>query len=173
RPAGVVGERGAVAVGVVGAAALEPFGVLLVRDERDRVVVRAERGAGELEPPGGGLERLADAVAPGPGVARVVDLVEDDQRLAGLGAGAVEGGVHGDRGVGHGDAGVIAAGGALAVLELGVDADADAAGGVGPLALEVLGGRDDRDRADDPAGEQLAGDAQGVGGLARAGRRHG
>ncbi len=166
-------EGGAVAVGVVGDAALEALRVLLVGDERDRVVVGPERRAGQLQPARGGLERLAHAVAPRLGVARVVDLVEDDQGLAVFCARPVQGRVHGDLRVGDRHPDVVARGRALAVLELGVDADAHLPGGVGPLALEVLGGGHDRDRLDHPVGEQLAGDAQGVGRLARARRRHG
>ena len=55
----------------------------LVGDERDRVLVGAERRAGEHQAAHGRLERGLDPVAPGAGVAGVVDLVEDDQRAPG------------------------------------------------------------------------------------------
>ena len=56
----------------------------LVADERDGPGVAAERRARERQAEGGGLESGADAVAPRPVVAGVVDLVEHDERVAGL-----------------------------------------------------------------------------------------
>ena len=53
------------------------------------------------------------------------------------------------------------------VAELRVEADADPGRRIGPLGLEVLGRRDHGDALHDLGGEQLGGDAKGVGGLAR------
>ena len=135
--------------------------------------VGAERRAGQGQPAGGGLERLADRVAPGQGVAAVVDLVEDDQGGRGLGAGPVQQRLAGDLGVGEGDAVELGGVPALGVGEVRVDADADPGGGVGPLGLEVLGGGDDGDPLDDAPGQQLGGEAQREGRLAGAGRGDG
>ena len=117
-----------------------------------------------------GLERLADAVAPRQRVAGVVDLVEDHQGRRAPRCGArCSSGLRGDRGVGDRDAVVVVRRAAPLELEnAGSMLDADPAGGVGPLRLEVLGGGDHGDRADDAAVEQLGGDPQGEGRLAGA-----
>ena len=80
RPDDAVGERLGVPVRVVGAAAQRAVAVGQVVDERDRVVVRAERGAGERQAARGGLERLPHRLAPRPRVAGVVHLVQHDER---------------------------------------------------------------------------------------------
>ena len=72
-----VGERVGVAVLVVG------YGlVAAVGDERDRAGVGAKRRAGEREAASRADERLADRGAPGPVLGGVVQLVEDDERVA-------------------------------------------------------------------------------------------
>ena len=78
-----------------------------------------------------------------------------------------------DAGVGHRDAEEVAGDLALARGVRRVDRDAGPGGGLGPLALEVLGRRDDGDPVDDPAAEQLGGDRQRERRLAGAGRRDG
>ena len=173
RPHDAVAQRLGVAVGVVGGGPADAVAALGVGDERDGAGVRPERRAGEADPAGGGLERLADRVAPGQVVAAVVDLVEDDQRGRGLGAGPVQQRLAGHLGVGERHAVELGAVPALGVGEVRVDADAHPAGGVGPLGLEVLGGGDDGDPPDDPPGQQLGGEAQRVGRLAGAGRGDG
>ena len=99
----VVGERVAVAVGEVGHRARDAVGAGRVGDERDRVDVGAERRAGQGQPPGGRLERLAHRLAPRQRVTRVVHLVEDHQRLEALGADPHRQRVHRHAGVGHRD----------------------------------------------------------------------
>ena len=99
---------------------------------------------GQREPPGGALERLADRVAPGQRVAAVVHLVEDHQRRRGLGPRAraaracwppARRSPRRRR--------TRARARPCALLKLRVERDADPRGRVGPLPLEVLGGRDD------------------------------
>ena len=85
----------------------EPARVGFVGDERDRAVVAAERGTGERQPARRVAEGLADRLAPALRVAAVVDLVEDDQGAAVLGADPVPGGVGGDLRVGDHDAVVL------------------------------------------------------------------
>src|SRR5699024_5987492 len=109
----------------------------LVGDEGDLRVVGTERRTGQRQAPGGRVEGVAHAIAPGAGVAGVVDLVEDHQRAVGLGASTVQRGVHADLRVGHRDTLVVGAVGALGVGEVGVQGDADTGGGVGPLGLQV------------------------------------
>ena len=86
-PDDAVGERVAVAVGVVGGGPPDAVVALLVRHEGDGVGVGPEGRTGEREPPGRGLERLQARLAPGLGVTGVVDLVEDDEGLALLASG--------------------------------------------------------------------------------------
>ena len=173
RPDHAVGQRLGVAVGVVGAAAQQALAVRRVVDERDRVVVAAERRPGQREPARRGRERLAHPLAPRARVARVVHLVEDHQRAPGLGAVAVQHRVGGDAGVGDRDAGVVRRRGAGRVAEVRVQRDPDRRRGRRPLVLEVLGRGDDGDRGDRPVGEQLRGHPQREGGLAGTRRRDG
>ena len=165
----VIAQRLAVAVGEVRLRAQEALAVLLVGDEGDLRIVRAERGAGQGEPPGGRVEGVAHAVPPGAGVAGVVDLVEDHQGAVGLGAGAVQRRVHADLRVGDRDALEVGAVGTLGVGEVRVQGDADAGGGVSPLGLQMLRRSDHGDPADSALGEQSRGDLQREGGLAGAG----
>ena len=163
-------ERGPVAVDVVRGAALATCLFVEIGDERDGVGVAAERRTGQREPAPGRVEGLLDRVAPGQRVARVVDLVEDDQRAAVLGALAVQHRVRRDLRVGDGHPGEVGTGPALGIAVGGVDGDAEPPGRLRPLMLEVLGGRDDGERGDLAPGEQLSRDGQGVGGLAGPGR---
>ena len=107
-------------------------------DERESVVVGAERGAGEREPPRGGFERLPHRLAPRPRIARVVHLVEHDERPPALRAGPVQQRVGRDARVRDGDAAVIGEGGAGRVAEIRVDRDA-AAAAASDHCVEVLG----------------------------------
>ena len=166
-----VGQRFGVAVGVVGPAALEPGRVGLVGDKRDGAVVAAERRAGERQAPGRIVEGLADGLAPGLGVAAVVDLVEDHQRPAVLGAHAVTGRVAGDLGIGDDHAVVLRRRLRVGVGELRVQRDAGAGRGRRPLHLEVFGGHHDGHLVDGALGEQFGRDAQGERRLAGTGRR--
>src|SRR5690606_19194974 len=94
---------------------------------------------GQGEPPGRRLERLQARLAPRLAVAGVVDLVQDHQGLALLDAVAVQHRAHPDTRVGDGDAVVLLAERTGAVLR--VQLDPYPRGGVGPLLLQVLGGR--------------------------------
>jgi hypothetical protein len=158
---------------VVGPAAQRTVGVGQVVDERDRVVVAAERGAGQGQPANGRLEGLLDRVPPAAGVPGVVHLVEHDQGAPVLGAGPVQQRVRGDTGVGDRDAGVVRGGASGRVAEVRVDGHPDLGRGLRPLLLEVLGGRHHGDRVDHPVGAQLGGHAQREGRLAGPGRGHG
>ena len=148
RPDHAVLERGTVAVDVVRGAALAAARLVEVGDERDRVGVAAKRRAGQREPAPRRVERLLDRVTPGQRVARVVDLVEDDQRAPVLGALPVQRRMCRDLGVGDGHPGEVGAGPALGVAVRRVDRDAEPGGGGGPLVLEVLGRRDDGEERD-------------------------
>ena len=93
-PDDAVGERVAVAVGVVGRGLDLAAADLVVADERDALGRRrAERGAGQREPVLRRVVRLAHRVAPRQAVARVVDLVEDRRATgrARCGCGAASG----------------------------------------------------------------------------------
>ncbi len=168
RPDYVVGERVAVPVRVIGGGAPDPVRPLLVRDEGDGVGVGPERRTGQREPPGRGLERLQARLAPGLGVAGVVDLVEDDQGLALLDAVAVQHRTHADTRVGDRDPVVLPAERAGAVL--GVELDPHSGRGLRPLLLQVLGRRDHGDLLHDVVVQQPGGEGQREGRLAGAGR---
>src|SRR5260370_297365 len=116
-------QGGTVAVDVVRGAALAAAWLVEVGDERDRVRVAAERRAGQREPAPRRVERLLHRVSPGQRVARVVDLVEDDQRAPVFRALPVQCRVRGDRGVGDGDPSEVVPGSALAVPLPPVDRD--------------------------------------------------
>ena len=166
-------ECPAVAVGVVRDRSPDALGVGGVGDERDRRGVGGERGGPQGQAAPERTEGLADPLTPGQGVTGVVDLVEDDERAPGCGAVVVEDRLRGDLGVSEGD--TVESGGVLAlgVLEVRVEFDAHARSGVRPLDFEVLGGGNDRDAVDDALGEELSGQAQGEGRLARTGGRDG
>lgn len=108
---------------------------------------------------------------PALGVAAVVDLVEDHQRLAVLGAHPVPCRVAGHLGVGDHDPVVLVRGLRIGVGELGVQRNADPGGGLGPLALEVFGRDDDGDGLDGALGQQLGDYTQGERGFAGTGGR--
>ena len=124
RPHDAVGQRLGVAVGVVGLERFSAVAVGLVGDERDGAVVAAERCAGQRQPPGRIVEGLADGLAPALGVAAVVDLVEDHQGPAVLGAHPVPGRVAGHLGVGDDDAVVLRRRLRVGVGELRIQRDA-------------------------------------------------
>ena len=170
RPHDVVAQRVAVAVGVVGDRAPDPVGVLGVLHERDGVGVGAERRAGQREPAGGRLERLEARLAPGLGVAGVVDLVQDHQGLALLAPVAVQHRPDADARVGDRDAVVLLRDRARAVLR--VELDADPGRRLRPLLLQVLGRGDDGDLLDDVVVQQVRGEGQREGRLAGARGRH-
>ena len=165
RPYDAVPQRVAVAVGMVAGRAGDAVVTPLVAHERDRVGVGAKGGPGQRNPPGRGLEGLLDGVAPGQGVAGVVHLVEHDEGATPLGASPVQQRVRRDAGVGEHHSVEVGAGAAHRVAEPRVEHDAHPGGGVGPLGLQVLGRCHDGDRLHGAAGQQLAGDAQGEGGL--------
>ncbi len=167
----MVGEGVPVAVGEVREAARHAVLVGGVPDERDRVDVGAERRAGQRQATVRRVERLAHRVAPRHRVARVVDLVEDHQRLEALGADPQRQRVGCDAGVGHRDAEVVLRRPSLPAGVRRVERDPRLARGLGPLRLEVLGGCDDGDPLDPALREQLGGDRQRERRLAGAGRR--
>ena len=163
-------QRGPVAVHVIRGAAPAAARFVGVGDERDGVRVAAERRAGQREPAPGRVEGLLDRLPPGQRVARVVDLVEDDQRPAVLGALPVQRRVRGDLRVGDGHPGEVGTGAALGVGIAGIDRDAEPGRRLRPLMLEVLGGRDDGEPGDLAPREQFAGQGERVPGLPRPGR---
>ncbi len=167
RPHDIVGQRVPVAVGVVGGGPPDPVVALLVRDEGDGVGVGAERRTGEREPAGGGLEGLEAGLAPGLGVPGVVDLVEDDEGLALLDAVAVQHGPHADTRIRDGDALVLLAERPGAVL--GVELDPYPRRRLGPLLLQMLGGRDHGHLLHDMVVQQPGGERQRERRLAGAG----
>ena len=171
RPHDPVGEGLGVPVGVVGARTRQPVAVRFVGDERDRRVVAAERRTGQREPPRRGLERLPDRVAPALRVAAVMDLVEDHQGAAILGAHAVSERMRGDLRVRDDDTVIVRRRLSRRVRETRIEFDTDPRRRRRPLVLEMLGRRDDGHRVDRPVGEQFGGDLEREGGFARAGSR--
>ncbi|CCI54392.1 hypothetical protein BN13_70016 [Nostocoides jenkinsii Ben 74] len=169
----VIAEGLGIPIGVVRRRAARPVRQLPVAHERDRIVVRTERGAGQCEPPAGGGEALGDRFAPGTGVTGVMDLVEDDQGVGVLGDRAIVEMSRRDPGIGDGGADILLGAAAPRPTEAGVDGDARPVRRIGPLNLQVLGRRDDRDLVDDARVEQFPSDAQREGGLSGAGRGDG
>ena len=172
RPHDPVGQCVGVSIAVVGLGSREAVRSRFVIDERDRAVVAAERGAGQRQPSGRVVERLPDGVTPGFGVTAMVDLVENHERLAVLGADPVPARVTGHLGVGHHDTVVLVGGLRVGVGEPRVQRNADPCRGLRPLNLEVFGRDDDRDSLDGAFAEQFGDDTQGKRRLACAGGRH-
>ena len=172
-PDDAVGERSAVAVAVIGAREADAVLVGVVLDERDRRGVAAERGSRQQQAPRRAAVGLAQRVAPAERVAAVVHFVEDDEGAGIAGQSLVDGGLHGDLGVGHRDAVILPRGREVAVAEGGVESDRHARGGIGPLGLQVLGGRDDDDAVDDAPTQQLGRQTQRERRLSGARRRRG
>jgi hypothetical protein len=104
--------------------------------------------------------------------ARVVDLVEDDQRAPVLGALPVQRRMRRHLRVGDGHPLEVGAGPALRVPVRRVDGEPEPRRRLRPLVLEVLGRRDHRNGRDLAQREQLGGHGERVRGLARARRRH-
>ena len=168
-----VGQSLGVAVGVVGFRTRYPVGAGGVGDEGDGAVVAAKRRARQGKSAGGVAERFADRVAPGLGVTAVVDLVEDHQGVALLGAHPVQRRARRDLGVGDHHAVVLRRGRGAGVGEPRVQRQAVAPGGLRPLHLEMLGGHHHGDVIDDAMREQFGGDPQREGGLPGSRGGHG
>ena len=160
-----VAQRVPVAVLVVGHGLLR-----LVAHERDGARVGAERRARQRQPARGVRERLAQRLAPGLLVARVVDLVEHhvgaarerpDRRRA-----------HGHLLVGGHHAVHVGRQPAVAGRPGRVEVQPEAGRRCRPLDLEVGGGRHDHDLGG-PLGERGAQGREREGRLAGAGRGHG
>lgn len=166
-PHDMVGQRVPVPVGVVGGGPPDPVVAFLVRHEGNGVGVGTEGRTGEREPAGGGLEGLKTGLAPGLGVTGVVDLVEDDERLALLDTIAMQHGPHANPGIGHGDAVVLLAERPGAVL--GIEFDPYPRRRLGPLLLQMLGGRDHGHLLHDMVVQQPGGERQRERRLAGAG----
>lgn len=166
-PHDLVGERGAVPVGVVGGRPPNPVVALFIGDEGDGIGVGAERRTGEREATGRGLEGLETGLAPGLGVTGVVDLVEDDEGLALFAPVAVQHRADADARVRHGDAVVVLAERARAVL--GVQPDPYPRGRLRPLLLQMLGRRDHGHLLHDMVVQQPGGEGEREGRLAGAG----
>ena len=123
--------------------------------------------AREGEAPGGGAEGQPDAVAPGPVVAGVVELVEDHEGV-GRRCARRRPGLHGHLLVGDDDAVHVGGQAAVAGRPLGLEVEVEAAGGPGPLELEVLGGRHHDDPPVGVRGQVLHRGGEREGGLAGA-----
>ena len=143
-----------------------------VGDERDRAVIAAERRPGQAESPGGVGERLPNSLAPAFGVAAVVDLVENHQRPAVLGAHAVAHRVAGHLGVGDHDSVIVLRGGGVGIGESWIQGDPRHRTCRRPLGFEVFGGHHDGDPFDRAVGQKFAGDPQCECRLACSGRCH-
>ena len=154
-PDHAVGECLGISVAVVGLRARDSVGAGRVGDERDRAVVAAKGCARQRKSARRVAERFPDGVAPGLGVTAVVDLVEDDQGFALLGAHPVQRRMRRDLGVGDHHAVVFRRGLGVGVGELRVQGQPVGRRGPGPLHLEVLGGHDDGDLLDGALGQQL------------------
>ena len=86
RPHHAIGERGPVSVHEVRRRPLDAVRLWDVRDERNRIGIRAERRTRERQAASRRTERFAHSLAPGQRVASVVDLIEDHQRTTALGS---------------------------------------------------------------------------------------
>ena len=173
RPDHAVGQRLCIAVGVVGLRAHQSIALGGIGDERDRGVVAAERCAGERNAPRRVVERFADRLAPAPGVAAVVDLVEHHQRAAVLGAYPVPGRVACHLCVGDHNAVILRRRVSGGIAEFRIECDACACACQRPLRLEMFRGHDDGNLLDDAVGQQLGGNTQGKRRLTRTRRRDG
>ena len=140
RPADVVADRLAVAVDEVGRAAA----LVVVAHERDRPGVGAKRRAGQREPVRRAVERGAQRGAPGRRLARVVDLVEHDERRPREVVGE-QVGRRRDLLIGDDDAVDVGAPGAVGVAPARVEVQSDAVRGVRPLRAQRGRRADDDD----------------------------
>ena len=121
---------------------------------------------GQGKSAGGVAEGFPDGVTPGLGIAAVVDLVEDDQCLALLGAHPVQRRMGGYLGVGDDHTVILRRSLRVGVGELRVQGQALPARGLRPLDLEVFGGHDDGELLDAAMAEKFGRDTKGECGLA-------
>ena len=168
----VVLQRGAVTVRVVCLGTANTVVVDLVGDKRNRGGIRAERGTGQRHAAGRIIECLTQAVAPGEGIAGVVNLVKNHEGLRRLGVAGVQLRLIRHLRVGQRHTLVVAADGHIRVLEVRVNRNADLRGGVRPLLFQVVGRRHNNELADRAAVEQFLGEGQCEGGFTRAGGCH-
>ena len=166
RPADAVDQRLRVAVVVVRAR----DALVVVRDPRDRRVVRAEGRAREQQPEPGARERVDGRAPPGRVLAHVVRLVGDQQRRALRAAALVHRGARGHGRVRDRHAVPVTRLGPGRVGPVGLELDAVARGVERPLAADVGRRRHDGDARDAPLGQHPVGDVQAEGGLAGRGR---
>ena len=166
-------QRRTVTVRVVRLGAANTLVVHLVGDERNRGGIRAERGTGQRHAAGGVVEGLAQAVAPGEGVAGVVNLVKNDEGLRRLGVAGVQLRLIRHLRVGQRHTLVVAADGHIRVLEVRVNRNTDLRGGVRPLLLQVIGRSHNNQLAYRTAVKELLGEGEREGGFTRAGGCHG
>ena len=136
-------------------------------------IVRAERGTRECEAAFRRVKGLADTIAPRERVARMVDLIEDDEGGCRLGSRSVQPRVRTHLRVREGNALIVIAVPALGIGEVRVDLNAHTQRGIRPLGLQVLGRGNHGDAAHDPFLEQARGDLQRKGCFAGARGRHG
>jgi hypothetical protein len=121
--------------------------------EGNRALIRSEGCSRHAEADGRQLEGVSDSVAPGATVRGVMDLVEDDERLADESPQCPW--VRGDLLVGDGDTVHVRWQGPVACRPVGVEMNVEFLGGQGPLQLEVLRG-DDNDATPDFARNERA-----------------
>ena len=141
-------QRGAVTVGVVCLGAADTVVVDLVGDERNRGGIRTERGTRQRHAAGRVIECLAQAVAPGEGVAGVVNLVKNNEGLRCLGVAGVQLRLIRHLRIGERHALIVAANGHIRVLKVRVNRNTNLRGGVSPLLLQVVGRRHNDELAD-------------------------
>ena len=103
----------------------------------------------------------------------MVDLVEDHQGAVEARARGMNHGIRGNLRVGDRNTVKVRARHSLRVRKCGVDVDSHAAGGLGPLALEVFGRANDRHFLNDSGAHQLDRDAQSEGRFTRSRRCNG
>ena len=136
-------------------------------------IVRAERGTRECESTFRGVKGLADTIAPRERVARMVDLIENDEGGSRLGSRSVQPRVRPHLRVREGNALIVIAVPTLGIREVRVDLNAHTQRGIRPLGLQVLGRGNHGNAAHDPFLEQARGDLQSKGCFASARGRHG
>jgi len=102
----------------------------------------------------------------------MMNLIENHDRRPGRASHSIRGGIQTDLMIGHDAAVVVRAFVPLLVREMGIDAEADAMSGLGPLLFEMVGGAHHDEACRRVACQRVMGDSKRKPGLAWPGRRY-